>query len=179
MKVVLLAGGFGTRISEESQFKPKPMLEIGGKPRLWHIMKEYSYYGFNEFIICAGYKQHVIKEWFANLGENLTTERVGALMHTNVMKAIYKVWDPVQVDDFDEAFASEVNHRCRMIASAERHRLNMVISELERATNAMQQMTSMFDGVDAADMTNVMKKLSTIDDTALVEAVIAAGRDAK
>ncbi|MDE6052568.1 MAG: glucose-1-phosphate cytidylyltransferase [Lachnospiraceae bacterium] len=66
MKVVLLAGGFGTRISEESQFKPKPMIEIGGKPILWHIMKEYSYYGFNEFIICAGYKQYVIKEWFAD-----------------------------------------------------------------------------------------------------------------
>lgn len=66
MKVVLLAGGFGTRISEETQIKPKPMIEIGGKPILWHIMKEYSYYGFNEFIICAGYKQHIIKEWFAN-----------------------------------------------------------------------------------------------------------------
>ena len=66
MKVVLLAGGFGTRISEESQFKPKPMVEIGDKPILWHIMKEYLYYGFNEFIICAGYKQHVIKEWFAD-----------------------------------------------------------------------------------------------------------------
>ena len=66
MKVVLLAGGFGTRISEESQFKPKPMVEIGEKPILWHIMKEYSYYGFNDFVICAGYKQHVIKEWFAN-----------------------------------------------------------------------------------------------------------------
>lgn len=66
MKVIILAGGLGTRISEESQFKPKPMIEIGGKPILWHIMKEYSYYGFNEFIICAGYKQYVIKEWFAN-----------------------------------------------------------------------------------------------------------------
>ena len=66
MKVVLLAGGFGTRISEESQFKPKPMVEIGGKPILWHIMKEYSYYGFNDFIICAGYNQEYIKEWFAN-----------------------------------------------------------------------------------------------------------------
>ena len=64
MKVVLLAGGLGTRISEESQFKPKPMIEIGGKPILWHIMKEYSYYGFNDFVICAGYKQYVIKEWF-------------------------------------------------------------------------------------------------------------------
>lgn len=66
MKVVLLAGGFGSRISEESQFKPKPMIEIGGMPILWHIMKEYSYFGFNEFIICAGYKQEYIKEWFAN-----------------------------------------------------------------------------------------------------------------
>lgn len=66
MKVVLLAGGFGTRISEESQFKPKPMLEIGGKPILWHIMKEYAYYGFHDFVICAGYKQHIIKEWFAD-----------------------------------------------------------------------------------------------------------------
>ena len=66
MKVVILAGGFGTRISEESYLKPKPMLEIGGKPILWHIMKEYSHYGFNEFIICCGYKQHVIKEWFAD-----------------------------------------------------------------------------------------------------------------
>lgn len=66
MKVVILAGGFGSRISEESEFRPKPMIEIGGKPILWHIMKEYSHYGFHEFIICAGYKQHVIKEWFAD-----------------------------------------------------------------------------------------------------------------
>ena len=66
MKVVLLAGGFGTRIIEESASKPKPMVEICGMPILWHIMKEYSYYGFNEFIICAGYKQEYIKEWFAN-----------------------------------------------------------------------------------------------------------------
>ncbi|MDD6317813.1 MAG: glucose-1-phosphate cytidylyltransferase [Succinatimonas hippei] len=66
MKVILLAGGLGTRISEESEFKPKPLIEIGGMPILWHIMKEYSYYGFNEFIICAGYRQSMIKDWFAN-----------------------------------------------------------------------------------------------------------------
>lgn len=66
MKVVLLAGGYGTRISEESSFKPKPMIEIGEKPIIWHIMKEYSYYGYNDFIICAGYKQYMIKEWFAD-----------------------------------------------------------------------------------------------------------------
>lgn len=66
MKVVILAGGFGTRISEESHLKPKPMIEIGGKPIIWHIMKNFSYYGYNDFIICAGYKQQVIKEYFAN-----------------------------------------------------------------------------------------------------------------
>lgn len=66
MKVVILAGGFGTRISEESYLKPKPMIEIGGKPILWHIMKIYSAYGFNEFVICAGYMQEVIKDYFAS-----------------------------------------------------------------------------------------------------------------
>lgn len=66
MKIVLLAGGLGTRISEESVFKPKPMIEIGGMPLIWHIMKEYAYYGYNEFIICAGYKQYSIKEWFSD-----------------------------------------------------------------------------------------------------------------
>lgn len=66
MKVVILAGGFGTRISEESQLRPKPMVDLGGMPILWHIMKLYSHHGFNEFIICAGYKQHVIKEYFAD-----------------------------------------------------------------------------------------------------------------
>ena len=66
MKVVLLAGGIGTRISEESIIRPKPMIEIGGMPILWHIMKIYSHYGFNDFIICAGYKQYMIKEWFNN-----------------------------------------------------------------------------------------------------------------
>ena len=66
MKVVILAGGYGSRITEESMFKPKPMVEIGGKPILWHIMKIYSHYGFNDFIICAGYKQDMIKKYFAD-----------------------------------------------------------------------------------------------------------------
>jgi glucose-1-phosphate cytidylyltransferase len=66
MKVVILAGGLGTRLSEETDVKPKPMTEIGGKPILWHIMKIYSHYGFNDFIICLGYKGYLIKEYFAN-----------------------------------------------------------------------------------------------------------------
>lgn len=90
MKVVILAGGYGTRISEESHLRPKPMVEIGGKPILWHIMKEYSYYGFHEFIICCGYKQHIIKEWFANYylhNSDVTfdfTNNNQMLVHSNV-----------------------------------------------------------------------------------------------
>ena len=66
MKAVILAGGLGTRISEESHLKPKPMIEIGGKPILWHIMKIYSHHGINDFVICCGYKGYMIKEYFAN-----------------------------------------------------------------------------------------------------------------
>ena len=66
MKAVILAGGFGSRLSEATTLIPKPMVEIGGKPILWHIMKIYSYYGINDFVICCGYKGHVIKEYFAD-----------------------------------------------------------------------------------------------------------------
>jgi len=83
MKIVLLAGGFGTRISEESHLKPKPMIEIGGKPILWHIMKIYSRYGLNDFVICCGYKGYVIKEYFANYF--LHTSDVTFDMKTNKM----------------------------------------------------------------------------------------------
>ena len=92
MKVVILAGGFGTRISEESHLKPKPMIEIGEKPILWHIMKMYSAYGFNEFVICCGYKQHVIKEWFADYylhNSNITfdfTQENRMIVHNNVLE---------------------------------------------------------------------------------------------
>ena len=66
MKAIILAGGLGTRISEESQYRPKPLIEIGGMPILWHIMKTYSSYGINDFVICCGYKGYMIKEYFAN-----------------------------------------------------------------------------------------------------------------
>src|SRR6201982_3439737 len=72
MKAVILAGGLGTRISEESHLKPKPMIEIGGRPILWHIMKIYSHWGINDFIICLGYKGYVIKEYFANYFLHMT-----------------------------------------------------------------------------------------------------------
>ena len=70
MKVVILAGGKGTRISEESRVRPKPMVEIGGRPILWHIMRQYASYGFTEFVICCGYKGHIIKEYFENYYQN-------------------------------------------------------------------------------------------------------------
>lgn len=88
MKVVILAGGFGTRLSEETDIRPKPMVEIGGKPILWHIMKIYSHYGFNDFIICLGYKGYYIKEYFANyflhqsdITINLKTNKI--IVHNN------------------------------------------------------------------------------------------------
>src|SRR6476659_8421229 len=72
MKAVILAGGYGTRISEESAVRPKPMVEIGGKPILWHVMKIYSAYDINDFIICCGYKGNIIKEYFANYCLNMS-----------------------------------------------------------------------------------------------------------
>ena len=84
MKAVILAGGLGTRISEETHLKPKPMIEIGGKPILWHIMKIYSYYGINDFVICCGYKGYVIKEYFANYFlhmSDVTFDMVNNRMH--------------------------------------------------------------------------------------------------
>ncbi len=82
MKVVILAGGLGTRLSEETELKPKPMVEIGGKPILWHIMKIYSYYGFNDFVILTGYKSHVIKEYFINYYNRYSDITVDMLNNT-------------------------------------------------------------------------------------------------
>ncbi|MDO4219342.1 MAG: glucose-1-phosphate cytidylyltransferase [Synergistaceae bacterium] len=101
MKVVILAGGFGSRISEESQFKPKPMIEIGGKPILWHIMKEYSYYGYNEFVICAGYKQHVIKEWFADYfihNSDITFDYTNGKNEMTIHRSHFDPWKVTVVD---------------------------------------------------------------------------------
>lgn len=101
MKVVLLAGGFGTRISEESQFKPKPMIEVGGMPILWHIMKEYSYYGYMEFIICAGYRQEYIKEWFSHYflhNSNVTFDYRDGKNEMTVHSSLCEPWRVTVVD---------------------------------------------------------------------------------
>jgi glucose-1-phosphate cytidylyltransferase len=95
MKAVILAGGLGTRLSEETHLKPKPMIEIGGKPMLWHIMKTYSFHGVNDFIICCGYKGYVIKEYFANYF--LHTSDVTFDMQTNSMEVHARHAEPWHV----------------------------------------------------------------------------------
>lgn len=95
MKAVILAGGLGTRISEETHLRPKPMIEIGGKPILWHILKLYSHYGINKFVICCGYKGYLIKEYFANYFLHMND--VTFDMHTNSMKVHQKNVEPWEV----------------------------------------------------------------------------------
>ena len=103
MKAVILAGGLGTRISEETNLKPKPMIEIGGKPILWHIMKAYSHHGINEFVICCGYKGYVIKEYFANYFlhmSDVTFDMANNRMEVHHQKA--EPWKVTLVDTGDD-----------------------------------------------------------------------------
>lgn len=115
MKVIILAGGFGTRISEESAFKPKPMLEIGGMPILWHIMKIYSAQGFNEFIVCAGYKQHVIKEWFADYFLHTSDITFDYTKGNNQMIVHNKHIEPWKVTIVDTGLNTETGGRIKRV----------------------------------------------------------------
>ena len=113
MKVVILAGGFGTRISEESHLKPKPMIEIGEKPILWHIMKHYSQYGYNEFVICLGYKQYVVKEFFADYF--LHTSDVTFDLANNSMKVHNNYAEPRKVTLIDTGLHTMTGGRVKRI----------------------------------------------------------------
>jgi glucose-1-phosphate cytidylyltransferase len=113
MKVVILAGGFGTRLSEETHLKPKPMVEIGGKPVLWHIMKMYSAHGVNEFVICCGHKGYVIKEFFANYF--LHTSDVTFDLAKNEMHIHQNSSEPWQVTLVDTGEASLTGGRLRRV----------------------------------------------------------------
>jgi len=115
MKVVLLAGGLGTRISEESQQKPKPMIEIGGRPILWHIMKYYSCYGHNQFIICAGYKQYMIKEWFADYFLMNSDVTFDFTQGKNEMIIHSQHCEPWQVTVVDTGFATMTGGRIKRV----------------------------------------------------------------
>lgn len=114
MKVVILAGGFGTRISEESSVRPKPMIEIGSKPILWHIMKIYSAYGLNEFIICCGYKGYVIKEYFANYFLHMSDVTLD--MAKNTMEVHAKNAEPWRVTLVDTGEHTMTGGRLKRIA---------------------------------------------------------------
>ena len=115
MKAVILAGGLGTRLSEETATRPKPMVEIGGKPILWHILKMYSYHGINDFVICCGYKGYVIKEYFANYF--LHTSDVTFDMAHNAMEVHHKRTEPWKVTLVDTGDESMTGGRLRRVAN--------------------------------------------------------------
>ena len=115
MKAVILAGGLGTRISEETHLKPKPMIEIGGKPILWHIMKLYSHHGINDFIVCCGYKGYLIKEYFANYFLHMSD--VTFDMRTNSMQVHERHAEPWQVTLVDTGEGTITGGRLKRVAS--------------------------------------------------------------
>lgn len=115
MKVVILAGGLGTRISEETDLKPKPMIEIGGKPILWHIMKTYSYHGINDFIICCGYRGYMIKEYFANYFLHMSD--VTFDMQNNKMEVHKRHAEPWRVTLVDTGADTMTGGRLKRVAS--------------------------------------------------------------
>lgn len=115
MKVVILAGGLGTRISEESQYRPKPMIEIGGMPIIWHIMKSYSYYGFDEFIICAGYMQEYIKEWFSRYFVNSSDVSFDYRDGNNVMTVHESHAEPWKVTIVDTGYGTMTGGRLKRV----------------------------------------------------------------
>lgn len=150
MKVVILAGGRGTRISEESIVRPKPMIEIGGKPILWHIMKIYSYYGFHEFIICLGYKGYMIKEYFADYYLH-TSDVTFDFRQENRMTVHNNVSEPWRVTLVDTGLDSQTG--CR-------------IKQVQRYIGNKSFMLTYGDGV------------SDVDLNALIEAHRSGGKDA-
>ncbi|MBR2388620.1 MAG: glucose-1-phosphate cytidylyltransferase [Clostridia bacterium] len=115
MKVVILAGGFGTRISEESHLKPKPMIEIGGMPILWHIMKSYSAHGYDDFIICAGYKQHIIKEFFYNYFIRSSDVTFDFSKHTDRLKVHNTDAEPWKITVVDTGLETMTGGRIKRI----------------------------------------------------------------
>jgi len=159
MKAVILAGGLGTRISEESHLRPKPMIEIGGKPILWHIMKIYSHYGINDFVICLGYKGYVIKEYFANYF--LHSSDVTFDMRSNNMEVHEKHAEPWRVTLVDTGESSMTGGR------------------LLRVRNYLDDETFCFTYGDGVADINIVQAISahrTSGKTATVTAIQPPGR---
>ncbi len=171
MKVVIFAGGLGTRISEETDVRPKPMVEVGGKPILWHIMKMYSYYGYNDFIICLGYKGYVIKEYFMNyflhnsdISIDLATNKMEVLgtksdnfkvtlvdtgLHTKTAGRLQQVQKYIGNQDFMLTYGDGVSD-VNITQLVEFHKLHNKI-----ATVTAISMMSRFGGMDLSESDNV------------------------
>ena len=159
MKVVLLAGGFGTRLSEETVLKPKPMVEIGGKPILWHIMKIYSHYGFNEFVVCCGYKGYVIKEYFANYF--LHQSDVTFDMSENKMHIHNSLAEPWQVTLVDTGLHTMTGGR---------------VKRVKEYLNGEPFMLTYGDGVGSVDVKALVQHHEASDKLLTVTAVQPSGR---
>lgn len=160
MKVVILAGGFGTRLSEETDTRPKPMVEIGGKPILWHIMKIYSHYGYNDFIVCLGYKGYVVKEYFANyfLHQNDVTFDFTSgneyIIHSNIV-------EPWKVTLVDTGLQTQTGGR---------------IKRIKNYVNGKTFMMTYGDGVGAIGIDRLVEFHRKQEKIATVTAVQPAGR---
>src|SRR3990170_3956429 len=113
MKVVILAGGFGSRLSEETTVRPKPMVELGGKPILWHIMKIYSHYGLNDFVVCLGYKGYVIKEYFANYFLHMSDVTIN--LRNNDLKVHQNMSEPWSVTLVDTGDTTQTGGRLKRV----------------------------------------------------------------
>ena len=114
MKAVILAGGLGTRISEESIVRPKPMIEIGGKPVLWHILKTYSHHGINDFIVCLGYKGYMIKEYFSNYF--LHTSDITLDLSKNQMHVHHRHAEPWRITLVDTGEQTQTGRRLKRVS---------------------------------------------------------------
>jgi len=159
MKVVILAGGLGTRIAEETDVRPKPMIEIGGKPVLWHIMKIYSHYGFNEFIVCCGYKGYLIKEYFANYFLHLSDVTID--LANNKME-IHK--------------SDSENWKITLIDTGKDTMTGGRIKRIESYVNNQSFMLTYGDGVGDVDISELIKSHKTSGKLATVTAVQLSGR---
>lgn len=160
MKVIILAGGLGTRISEESHLRPKPMLEIGGQPILWHIMKIYSSYGFNDFIICCGYRGHMIKEYFADYylhRSDITFD----FSNNNQVKIHSNVAEPWKVTLADTGLNTQTGGR---------------IKRVSQYIDGQPFMMTYGDGVSNIDVNALLEQHKKSKMTATLTAIQPAGR---
>ena len=158
-QVVILAGGFGTRMSEETQLKPKPMVEIGGKPILWHIMKMYSHYGYNEFVLCLGYKGYLIKEYFANY-----------LLHQS------DITIDIEKDSIDVHENSAEPWKVTLINTGELTMTGGRIKRVEQYINNETFMMTYGDGVGNIDIDNLMRYHRSHGRLATVTSCMPSGR---